>query len=154
MIRRADLCRAARRIVLFSSFEGHGGIRSERLRTGTGFLTHTRPTDIRQHRQSIAACMADLQRAQLAVNHLQSTSAPHAPTTGRAQSRPPRTQALRPAPHNPGIDERSRRDALEDVRDAHGIEEVLAQGPAKGQAECQQRGGANSKGQGGYNTAA
>ena len=91
-------------------------------------------------------------RATVAVNHLQCSE--HLGTT-RADHRQIQAErnrahlgrkhfARHPTAYNPGIDERSRRDAVEDVRDDHGIEEVLAQGPAKGQAECQQRGGANA----------
>ena len=59
-----------------------------------------------------------------------------------------------PHPTTPVPIKRSRRDAPESVRVAHGLEELLAQGPAKGRAKGQQRGGANGAGQGGNNAAA
>ena len=59
-----------------------------------------------------------------------------------------------PHPTTPVPCERSRRDAPEDVRVAHGLEEALAQCPAKGRAKCQRTRGAHGAGQGGNHAAA
>ena len=74
----------------------------------------------------------------------------------RAEHRFGHFERARFAPHptTPVPIKRSRRAAPEGVRVAHGLEELLAQGPAKGRAKGQQRGGANGAGQGGSNAAA
>ena len=64
----------------------HGGVRTDKLRTGTGLLTHTPLIDIRQHEPSNTACRIDLQRAQQAENMPRGTSAPRAPSTSGTQS--------------------------------------------------------------------
>ena len=53
----------------------HGGVRTDKLRTGTGLLTHTPLIGIRQHAPSNAACSIDLRRAQQAENMPRGTSA-------------------------------------------------------------------------------
>ena len=86
-----------------------------------------------------------------------------APRVPRRHTRRPRAEHSRadfernlfaPHPMIPAPLNRSRRDAPEGVRFAHRLEELLAQGPAKGRAKCQQTRGANGAGQGDYNAAA
>ena len=59
---------------------------TDKLRTGTGLLTHTPLIGIRQHAPSNAACSIDLRRAQQAENMRRGTSAPRAPSTSGTQS--------------------------------------------------------------------
>jgi len=59
---------------------------TDKLRTGTGLLTHTPLIGIRQHTPSNAACSIDLRRAQQAENMPRGTSAPCAPSTSGTQS--------------------------------------------------------------------
>ena len=76
------------------------------------------------------------------ADHRQSTVA----ATSRALASP-RTPTPVPC-------KRFRRDAPEDVRVAHGLEEALAQCPAKGRAKCQRTRGATGAGQEGHSAAA
>jgi hypothetical protein len=70
---------------------------TNKLRTGTGFLTHTPLIDIRQHGPSNAACRIDLRRAQQAKNmprgYLSATRAEHLWNTERARTRAPASRA-------------------------------------------------------------
>ena len=86
-----------------------------------------------------------------------------APRAPRRHTRRPRAEHSRadfernrfaPHPMIPAPLNRSRRDAPEGVRVAHRLEELLAQGPAKGRAKCQRTRGANGAGQGGHSVAA
>ena len=115
---------------------------TDKLRTGTGLLTHTPLIGIRQHAPSNAACSIDLRRAQQAENMPRGTSAPCAPSTsgtqsGREPARPlhARTPDLR-VNHTRG----SRSHA--DMRHVLGLEDAPAHCPATGGAQGQHRAGA------------
>ena len=86
-----------------------------------------------------------------------------APTAPRRHTRRPRAEHSRadfernrfaPHPMLPALLNRSCRYAPEGVRVAHRLEELLAQGPAKGRAKCQRTRGANGAGQEGHSAAA
>ena len=70
---------------------------TDKLRTGTGLLTHTPLIGIRQHAPSNAACSIDLRRAQQAENMprgtISATCAEHLWNTERARARAPASRA-------------------------------------------------------------
>ena len=108
---------------------------TDKLRTGTGLLTHTPLIGIRQHAPSNAACSIDLRRAQQAENMPRGTSAPHArraPLEHRAGASP-RARFTR-APPTCGRITRADRAAHADMRHVLGLEDVLRLSRSTGSA--------------------